>query len=66
MLKCTFSDVRKKRVGAEVKHTLVITKEEEDQLWQAGVMEMDTSKHSVFFFYIGKVFCLGEAWNSEA
>ena len=60
-LECTFSDLRKKGVGAEVKHTPVITKEEEDQIWRAGVMGTDTPKqllNTVFFFYVGKVFSL--------
>ena len=60
-LECTFSDLRKKGVGgAEVKCTPVITKEEEDQLWRAGVMGMDTPKQllNTVFFYVGKVFCL--------
>ena len=51
-LECTFSDLRKRGVGAEVKHTPVITKEEEDQIWKAGVMGTDTPKqllNTVFF-----------------
>lgn len=58
-LDCTFSDLRKKGVGAEVKHTPVITKEEEDQLWRTGAM-IDTPKQllNAVFFYVGKVFCL--------
>ena len=43
-LESTFSELRKKGVGAEVKRTPVITKEEEDQLWRAGVMGVDTPK----------------------
>ena len=59
-LECTFSDLRKKGIGAEVKHTPVITKEEEGQLWLAGVMGVDTPKQLLnsVFFYVGKVFCL--------
>ena len=59
-LECTFSDLRKKGVGAEVKRTPVITKEDEDQLWRAGVMGIDTPKQllNTVFFYVGKVFCL--------
>ena len=40
----TFSNLHKKGVGTEVKRTPVITKEEEDQLWRACVMGMDTPK----------------------
>ena len=59
-LESTFSEPRKKGVGAEVKRTPVITKEEEDQLWRAGVMAIDTLKQllNTVFFYVGKVFCL--------
>ena len=35
----TFSDLRKQGVGAEVKHTPIIAKEEEDQLWKAKEMD---------------------------
>ena len=59
-LESTFSELRKKGVGAEVKRTPAITKEEEDQLWRAGVMGVDTPKQllNTVFFYVGKVFCL--------
>ena len=32
-IECTFLDLRKQGVGGEVKHTPIITKEEEDKLW---------------------------------
>ena len=56
----TFSDLRKKGVGAEVKRTPIITKEEEDQLWKTKVLGKDTPKQllNTVFFYVGKVFCL--------
>ena len=58
-LESTFSELRKKGVGAEVKRTPVITKEEEDQLWRAGVMGVDTPKQLLnTVSYVGKVFCL--------
>ena len=41
----TFSDLRKQGVGAEVKHTPIITKEEEDQVWKSKEMGTDTPKH---------------------
>ena len=55
-LESTFSELHKKGVGAEVKRT----KEEEDQLWRAGMMGVDTPKQllNAVFFYVGKIFCL--------
>ena len=51
-----FSDLRKQGVGAEVKHTPIITKEEEDQLWKAKEMGTDTPKQllQADFFLRGK------------
>ena len=48
----TFSDLHKQGVGAEVKHTPIITKEEEDQLWKAKEMGTNTQKQllQVVFF----------------
>ena len=59
-LEYTFSDLRRTGVGAEVKHTPVITKEEENQIWRTGVMGTDTPKQllNTVFFCVGKVFCL--------
>ena len=58
-LACIFSELRKMGVGAEVKHTPIITKEEA-QLWSAGAMGTDTPKQllNALFFYVGKIFCL--------
>ena len=50
----TFFDLRKQGVGAEVKHTLIITKEEEDQLWHSNELGTDTPKQllqTVFFLH---------------
>ena len=51
-----FSDLRKQGVGAEVKHTLIITKEEEDQPWKSKEMGTDTPKQllQAVFFLRGK------------
>ena len=51
-----FSELRKQGVGAEVKHTPIITKEEEDQLWKAKEMGTDTPKQllQAVFFLRGK------------
>ena len=55
-----FSDLCKQGVGAEVKHTRIITKKEEDQLWKAEKMGTNTPEQlfQAVFFYAGKVFCL--------
>ena len=59
-IESTYSELRKNGIGAEVKHTPIVTKEEEDQLWRSGVMGTDTPKQllQTVFFYVGKVFCL--------
>ena len=43
-----------------MKHTPIITKEEEDQLWKSKEMGTNTPKQllQAVFFYAGKVFCL--------
>ena len=59
-IESTFAELRKNGVGAEVKHTPIIEKKEEEQLWSVGVMGVDTPRlllHAVFF-YVGKIFCL--------
>ena len=43
-MEAVYSDLRKKGIGAEVKHTPVITKEEEDRLWDAKELGTDTPK----------------------
>ena len=55
----TFSDLRKKGIGAEVKRTPVITKEEEDQLWCDG--DPKQLLNSVFFY----VFCAARLESSS-
>ena len=59
-MEAVYSDLRKKGIGAEVKHTPVITKEEEDRLWAAKELGTHTPKQllQAVFFYVGKVFCL--------
>ena len=53
-MECTYSDFRNQGVGAEVKHTPITSKEEEDQLWSVNEMGTDTPKKflQTVFFYI--------------
>ena len=53
-------ELREQGVGAQVKHAEVITPEEENALWDAGVMGIFSPRALVraVFFYVGKAFCL--------
>ena len=55
-----FRELRDAGVGAEVKHTSVISKEEENKLWEEGVIGVDTptSLLRAVFYYNGKSLCL--------
>ena len=46
--------------GTDMKHTAVIEKGEEDQLWSLGVMNISdpTGLQLAVFYYIGKVYCV--------
>ena len=59
-IESTYSELRKNGVGAEVKHTPIVTKEEEEMLWSKKVMGVDLPRQlqRTIFFYVGKVFCL--------
>ena len=52
--------VRNDGIGAEVKHASIVTSEEEDALWQSGVLGSTTPKAllNAVFFSNGKNFCL--------
>ena len=52
--------LRKDGVGAEVKHTEVITTEEEAKLWESGTIGINDPLPLVraVFYYIGKTLCL--------
>ena len=55
-----FKSLRSDGVGSTSAHTEGISKEEEDTLWQSGVLNVESSiglLHAVFF-YCGKCFCL--------
>ena len=60
MMDCVFRKLRQERVGTDVKHTAVITELEENQLWESGVLGVDTPEklERAVFFYVGKVFCI--------
>ena len=55
-----FRELRASGIGAEVKHTSIISKEEENLLWEKGVMGVDKPESLLraVFFYNGKNFCL--------
>lgn len=52
--------LREAGVGATVKHTSVFSAAEEDQLWSAGVLGVDSPRAllNAVFFTVGKTFCL--------
>ena len=47
-------------VGATVRHTTIFSVEEENKLWEAGVLAITSPKalQRVVFFYVGKLFCI--------
>ena len=55
-----FRQLRMEGVGAVVKHANVISKEEENALWEQGVLGNDTPNVYcvLFFYYNGKSLCL--------
>ena len=55
-----FKSLRKDGIGAEASHAETITPDEEDTLWETGVLNIDTPKGLLrcVFYYNGKCFCL--------
>ena len=55
-----FRQLRESGVGTETKHTPIITKEEENCLWDQGVIGVETPESLLraVFYYNGKNFCL--------
>ncbi len=53
-------NLRTEGVGASVKHTAIITQDEEDNLWTAGVLGVDnpTALLNTVFYMNGKMLCL--------
>lgn len=47
-------------VGTVVRHTAVITEQEEESLWSSGILGYDSPKalQRTIFYYIGKRFCI--------
>ena len=48
-------------IGWHMKHAKAISKDDEQKLWQSGVMGTSTSRslQNAAFFVVGKMFCLG-------
>ena len=55
-----FHRLHSKGIGIQVKHTEIVTKEEELKLWTSGVMGVDTPKslQNAAFYIVGKMFSL--------
>ena len=54
-----FHELRDAGIGAEVKHTSVISKDEENKLWEGVIgVDMPTSLLRAVFYYTGKSLCL--------
>ena len=55
-----FSALRQQGVGAQVNHAKLLTPDEENLVWQMGVMGTDTPRAllQAVFFYKGKKFFL--------
>ena len=55
-----YRKLHKDGIRASVKHTSIITIEEEKRLWQLGIMSIDNPKglQRAVIFYIGKLCCL--------
>ena len=55
-----FKRLHHKGIGAETKATAVLSKSDEDTLWDKGVLDLNTPKGLLraVFFYNGKNFCL--------
>ena len=59
-LDALFHNLHTDGIGIKVKHTEIITSEEELKLWESGIMELDTpaSLQNAAFYTVGKIFCL--------
>ena len=55
-----FRKLHSEGVGADTRHTPIITADEQDRLWSSGVLSDDNpqSLQYAVFFYVGKVFCI--------
>ena len=59
-LNALFHKLHSNGIGVQVRHTDIITKAEEDKLWDSGVMGVSTprSLQNAAFFVVGKMFSL--------
>ena len=55
-----FRRLHQSGVGTDVKHTALISSEEEDKLWSSGTLSVTDPKGLQYavFFYVGKVYCI--------
>lgn len=55
-----YRELHKQGIGATVRHTAVFSVEEENKLWEAGVLAITSPKalQRAVFFYVGKFFCI--------
>ena len=55
-----FHELHSKGVGVYVRHTPIISNEEEQKLWELGILGVDSSKslEQTVFYYIGKRYCI--------
>jgi len=55
-----YRQLHQQGIGANVKHTALITPDEEEQLWKSGVMciKQPVNLKRTVFYYVGKVFCI--------
>ena len=55
-----YRELRQQGVGAQVKHTAIVSPEEEDMLWSSKVIgdHSPLALQRAVFFYVGKAFCL--------
>ena len=55
-----FRHLHQSGVGADVKHTAIISNEEEDKLWSSGALNITDPKglQQVVFYYVRKVYCI--------
>ena len=55
-----FRDLRTKKIGTSIKHSEIFTKEEEQSLWESGILGTSNPKSllNAVFFVNGRNFCL--------
>ena len=55
-----FHELHSNGVGVHVRHTPIISDEEEQKLWELGILGVDSPKslQQMVFYYIGKRYCI--------